>query len=160
MFCNHRFFSPKKATLVLIAFFLFYLLTYINIIQFNQPKCRKEPNRNLITTSPKSDFSSTTAASQLAEIQLRNQSGKIMKFWNVLDILSHLNKKIEFTHRLEITKSRRAKYVIGVPSIKRPAGDYLIQMLKSLLKAMNNEEKENVLIVVFIGEVIIFEIIE
>ena len=42
---------------------------------------------------------------------------------------------------------------MGVPTIKRERESYLLQTLQSLLDGLNEQEKHDVLIVVFIGEV-------
>lgn len=43
--------------------------------------------------------------------------------------------------------------VIGIPTIKRERDSYLLQTLESLLENLNEEERDDVLIVVFIAEV-------
>ena len=43
--------------------------------------------------------------------------------------------------------------VIGVPTIKRERESYLIQTLTSLIDSLNDDEKRDCLIVVFVGEV-------
>ena len=55
---------------------------------------------------------------------------------------------------LEITQNAYATFSIGIPTIKRSNSSYLHQTLESLFFSMNAEEKENVLIVVLIAEVI------
>ena len=42
---------------------------------------------------------------------------------------------------------------MGVPTIKRERESYLLQTLQSLLDGLNAQEKQDVLIVVFVGEV-------
>ena len=44
--------------------------------------------------------------------------------------------------------------VIGIPTIKRERDSYLMQTLDSLLDNLSDDERDDVLIVVFIGEVI------
>lgn len=46
-----------------------------------------------------------------------------------------------------------ASIVMGIPTIKRERNSYLLQTLESLLGGLNDEEKQEVLIVVFIAEV-------
>ena len=43
--------------------------------------------------------------------------------------------------------------VIGVPTIKRERDSYLSQTLTSLIDGLNDEERDDCLIIVFIGEV-------
>ena len=43
--------------------------------------------------------------------------------------------------------------VIGIPTIKRERDSYLLQTLDSLLQNLNDEERDDVLVVVFIAEV-------
>ncbi len=44
--------------------------------------------------------------------------------------------------------------VIGVPTIKRERESYLMQTLTSLIDSLNEEEKDDCVIIVFVGEVI------
>ena len=43
--------------------------------------------------------------------------------------------------------------VVGVPTIKRDKESYLTQTLTSLIDSLNDDEREECLIVVFVGEV-------
>ncbi len=49
--------------------------------------------------------------------------------------------------------SSAVSVVIGVPTIKRERDSYLSQTLTSLIDSLNDEEKDDCLIIVFIGEV-------
>ena len=42
--------------------------------------------------------------------------------------------------------------VIGIPTIKREKEDYLPTTLQSLFENMNSEERENCLVIVYIGD--------
>lgn len=48
--------------------------------------------------------------------------------------------------------------VIGIPTVKRPAQSYLIATLSDLIEKMNNRDKEDTLIVIFIAEVKYFSV--
>ena len=78
-----------------------------------------------------------------------------MKFGNILDVLPNTQDKKEFEHRFEITNGRRTKYVIGIPTVKREGVNYLVATMKSLIKALNSKERKDVVVVIFIAEVII-----
>ena len=45
---------------------------------------------------------------------------------------------------------------MGIPTIKRERDSYLLQTLESLLSNLDEMEQEDCLIVVFVGEVIIY----
>ena len=49
-----------------------------------------------------------------------------------------------------------ATIVIGIPTVKRSKESYLVKTLRSLFNSMSDEEKEIVIVVVFIAEVIDF----
>lgn len=47
----------------------------------------------------------------------------------------------------------KVSIVIGVPTIKRERESYLVQTITSLIDSLNEEERRDCLIVVFVGEV-------
>ena len=49
-----------------------------------------------------------------------------------------------------------ASIVLGVPTVKRESQSYLLQTLASLIESMNEEEKNDTLIIVFVAEVSCF----
>ena len=55
--------------------------------------------------------------------------------------------------KLKNSKRLTAHLVIGISTVKRENNSYLITMLDSLFRAMNNKEKDKVLIVLLIAEV-------
>ena len=56
------------------------------------------------------------------------------------------------------TENRKtaASIVLGVPTVKRESQSYLLQTLASLIESMNEEEKNDTLIIVFVAEVSCF----
>ncbi|VDO93930.1 unnamed protein product [Soboliphyme baturini] len=53
---------------------------------------------------------------------------------------------------VRMSRNRRGRLVIGVPTVKRAKTTYLISTLRSLIDNLNNGEAAQVVIVVFIGE--------
>lgn len=81
-----------------------------------------------------------------------------VEFPQMNDFLTHLNSSALGTiqPKFKLSKNRFASIVIGIPTIKRDKTSYLLETLKSLLDAMNDLEKTEALIVVFIPEVTFF----
>lgn len=63
-------------------------------------------------------------------------------------LLGHNDALAPYIH---LTKNRKASLVFGVPTVYREHS-YLNQMLTSMITGLNDKEKEDVLIVVFVGE--------
>lgn len=72
----------------------------------------------------------------------------------LVNYLPHLQNKPEFiVPELRISAGRsNVTFVIGVPSIMRPVGSYIMETLTSLINGMNATEKEETLIIVCITE--------
>ena len=79
----------------------------------------------------------------------------------LLTFLPHLSKSVKplrpafrlISSKLKPTGKIGANIVIGVPTVKRPRQSYLIQSLHSFIQSMNEEEKQETVIVVLIAEV-------
>jgi hypothetical protein len=96
----------------------------------------------------------TTKSRTTSLLETSNAEKLSLQFPSILRLLPHLKDRHHgFEHRIEITQNRNARFVMGVPTVKRDKANYIIDMLKSLLKAMNAQEMEDVLIVVFVSEV-------
>jgi hypothetical protein len=103
------------------------------------------------TTSQTTESNLTINANSTAD---EKKTANLLQFPAITNLLHHLKDHPQkFTHRIEITQNRQAKFVIGIPTVKRGTEVYLVDTLKSLLKAMNSQETEDVLIVVFATEV-------
>ena len=48
-----------------------------------------------------------------------------------------------------------ATVVLGVPTVKRESQSYLLPTLASLIESMNEEEKNDTMIIVFVAEVLL-----
>jgi hypothetical protein len=53
----------------------------------------------------------------------------------------------------EISSNRTAQFVIGIPTVKRKGIEYLTSTLTSLFEAMNDNEKEQVIVIIAVVEV-------
>jgi hypothetical protein len=85
----------------------------------------------------------------------------IIRFPTINDMFEHLKNKKVLMPKILISKNRSAKFVIGIPSVKRLTIDnkevsYLDQMLKSLFASLDESDMFQVLVVVLISEVIYF----
>ena len=152
--------SVSKLSKILLGCSLIYFIYCLNafLIGLGDIKCSKEapePTQILHSSANKIPARNATKISGSNKKNSFSVSTNSLKFWNILDLLPHLQgKNREFTHELEVSRSRHAKYVIGVSTIKRPGKSYLISMLKYLLRDMNQTEIDNSLIVIFIAEVL------
>ncbi len=83
-----------------------------------------------------------------------------VKFPHVFNSIEHLTsiKTNYFQPDILMSNNRKATFVIGVPTIKRKDISYLNTMLDSLFLALNQQEKQQVLIVILLAEVIKYEI--
>ena len=73
---------------------------------------------------------------------------------NSIDFMPHLNGRVTFMQpKFKQAKNRFTNLVIGIPTIKRDKTSYLLETIKSLFDSMNEQEKENVLVVILIAEV-------
>ena len=79
-----------------------------------------------------------------------------VKFPHVFNSMEHLilKKNDFFRPDILMSQNRKASFVIGVPTIKRKDVSYLNTMIDSLLLALNQQEKEQSLIVILLAEVI------
>ena len=66
----------------------------------------------------------------------------------------HLPKINPHFYRIHISQDRNASISIGIPTVKRNGTSYLNETVTSLLQNLSEDEKIDVLFVVFISEVI------
>lgn len=78
-----------------------------------------------------------------------------VSFPQVYESIEHLTHKKDnlFKPKILITQNRHAKFILGIPTLKRENVTYLEIMLNSLLLAMNQQEKNQVLIVILLAEI-------
>ena len=77
-----------------------------------------------------------------------------VKFPHVFEILPHLKNSYNIIKpKFEINKNRSAPIVIGIPTVKRNKVSYLSITLDSLFNSLDEDDKNEILIIVFIGEV-------
>ncbi|XP_074650022.1 alpha-1,3-mannosyl-glycoprotein 4-beta-N-acetylglucosaminyltransferase B-like isoform X2 [Tubulanus polymorphus] len=70
---------------------------------------------------------------------------------NIFHLMPHLSEHPEaLVPKFKVSNSR--KEVVGIPTIKREEVIYLYETLKSVLDGLNDEEKDDCLIIVFIAE--------
>lgn len=86
------------------------------------------------------------------------QGDNVLQVPSLIDFMPHLLNfqdplKPAFTIRSRTTRSNQATIVFGVPTVKRPVESYLMSTLSNLIANLNDEEKEEAIIVVFIAEV-------
>lgn len=100
----------------------------------------------------KLNLSNYTNLSSLVYKSLTNLD---VEFPEVIKFLPHLNGVSQnlIQPKFKLSKNRFASIVIGIPTIKREKTSYLLETLKSLFDAMNDLEKAEALVVVFIPEV-------
>ncbi len=86
-----------------------------------------------------------------------NLNESLISFPSAFKVHSHLKhlNPIYLMPKFKLKNSKRltAHLVIGISTVKRENNSYLITMLDSLFRAMNNKEKDKVLIVLLIAEV-------
>ncbi|RNA07892.1 alpha-1-3-mannosyl-glyco 4-beta-N-acetylglucosaminyltransferase B, partial [Brachionus plicatilis] len=73
---------------------------------------------------------------------------------DVFDLLPHLTGLSQHTiqPKFKQSKNRFGSIVIGIPTIKREKASYLLETLKSVFDAMNEVEKNEAVVVIFIPE--------
>lgn len=78
-----------------------------------------------------------------------------VEFKDVFDLLPHLTGLSQHTiqPKFKQSKNRFGSIVIGIPTIKREKASYLLETLKSVFDAMNEVEKNEAVVVIFIPEV-------
>lgn len=96
-----------------------------------------------------------TNYTNLSSLLYKSLTNMDVEFPEIIDFLPHLNG---VSHNLiqpkfKLSKNRFASIVIGIPTIKREKTSYLLETLKSLFDAMNELDKAEALVVVFIPEV-------
>lgn len=78
------------------------------------------------------------------------------EFGNIIQLAPHFREKSVKTKlikpRLVISKKRKAKIAIGIPTVKREES-YLFRTLNSLIKSCTQDELKSILIVVLVSEV-------
>lgn len=84
----------------------------------------------------------------------------LMRFPSIVNFLPHLGKKPELLQLAFRRISSRypsgkmgVSVVLGVPTVKRPIESYLITTVRNLIDNLNFNERNDVVIVVFIAEV-------
>ena len=85
-----------------------------------------------------------------------DEQDSTVKFPHVLESVEHLKGlKSSFKPSLLISKNRKSLFTIGLSTIKRENISYLNIMLDSLFLSMSQFEKEQVLVVILLAEVIL-----
>lgn len=96
--------------------------------------------------------------SNLSNSTAVGSSNNDSSFGNILDLVPHLrHRPFSFIEpKLLISQQNRyAKLAVGVPTVKREK-EYLSRMLKSLIKSCSWNELNDIIVIVFIAEVVEF----
>lgn len=117
-------------TILLLLILLILVLNHLNIILYVR---KNDCNSNQTDFVPSEIF---------------------LNFPHSFEPIEHLasKKDNQFKPQILITSNRKAKFVLGIPTLKRENVTYLDTMLSSLLLAMNEHEKSQVLIVILLAE--------
>lgn len=100
----------------------------------------------------KANLTNYTSLSSLVYKSLTNLD---VEFKDVFDMLPHLAGKSQYSiqPKFKQSKFRFGSIVIGIPTIKREKASYLLETLKSVFDAMNEHERNEAVVVIFIPEV-------
>lgn len=165
-----------KNRIITIFLALIVLILFVNYFNINRLSCYTrnkknidayfdEPGNELISASKENYLEAQTRLVELAMVINNTNLNNISingdkqhhypNFPNILKLLPHLRNRVSYflEPRKEISKNRRAKLVIGIPTVKRAEENYLFKTLNSLVKSCSKQELKDVLIVVFIAEV-------
>lgn len=100
----------------------------------------------------KSNLTNYTSLSSLVYKSLTNLD---VEFKDIFDLLPHLTglSQHAIQPKFKQSKYRFGTIVIGIPTIKREKTSYLLETLKSVFDAMNQQEKSEAVVLIFIAEV-------
>ena len=141
---NLRLLIVKHKQIVFLLFLIVVLVNYLKILLFvndsSLKKCSYDYNNE-------------------QEDKSSNQNESLISFPSSLKVHSHLKhlNPIYLMPKFKLKYSKRftsaPSLIIGISTVKRENSTYLITMLESLFRAMNNKEKDQVLVVLLIAEV-------
>lgn len=131
----------KKLSIYFIALSLLFYFCLETKRYNSQDKCMiKDSNRSYVK-----------------DIETKIDS-KNLSFPHVFETLSHLKdyekKTMNPKQVISSNKNRLASLVIGIPTMKRANATYLYKMLDSLFNAISSDERDKLLLVILITEVI------